>query len=108
MAEENLLRLNLAYESSAWQLASQVRSYVAAVMSSTGDNVSDELLAWRDWALQTAEEIDPVLRRLEGKLTSYASRDEVQPPTSHAFNSPPVQLKSGSDYWMRQAIFRKR
>lgn len=108
LAEENLLRLNLAYESSAWQLASQVRSYVAAVMSSTGDNVSDELLAWRDWALQTAEEIDPVLRRLDGRPTSYASRDEAQPPTSHVFNSSPVQLKSGSDYWMRQAIFRKR
>lgn len=108
LADENLLRLNLAHESSAWQLASQVRSYVAAVMSSTGDNVSDELLAWRDWALQTAEEIDPVLRRIDGAPTSYASRDEVQPPPSHVFNSPPAQLKSGSDYWMRQAIFRKR
>jgi len=108
LAEENLLRLNLAYESSAWQLASQVRSYVAAVMSSTGDSVSDELLSWRDWALQTAEEIDPVLRRIDGTPTSYASRDEVQLPASHSFNSSPAQLKSSSDYWIRQAIFRKR
>lgn len=107
LAEENLLRLDLAYESSAWQLASQVRSYVAAVMGSTGDNVPAELLAWRDWALQTAEEIDPVCRRLDGMPTSYASRDEAQPPAYHSFNGSPVQLKSGSDYWIRQAIFRK-
>lgn len=108
LAEENLLRLNLAYESSAWHLASQVRSYVAAVMSTTGDKVSDELLAWRDWALQTAEEIDPVLRRLDGKPSSYASKDEVQPPISINFNQFSTQMKGGVDYWLKQAIFKKQ
>jgi hypothetical protein len=108
LAAENLRRLNLAYESSAWQLASQVRSYVAAVISSSGDSASGELLAWRDWALKTAEEIDPVLRRIDGKQISYASKDEANTPALNMFDQSPSQIKSGPDYWMRQAIFNER
>lgn len=108
VAEENLRRLNLAYESSAWQLASQIRNYVAAVMGSTGETVSEELNAWGDWALQTANDVDPTYHRRQCQPISYARQEEVEPTVPYTFNQFPTPLKSSSDFWVKRAIFKRR
>ena len=77
-------------------------------MNNSGGSVTSELLGWRDWALETANDVDPVARRRQSTPIGYAEKDDAMPPKSYMPNQSPTHLKSGPDYWLKQAIFKRR
>lgn len=63
MKEENDRKAALAAKANDWKKARDIREYVAAVTSVFKESLaidSDKLMAWKDWALAYADELDPI------------------------------------------------
>jgi hypothetical protein len=61
--EEAQRRERLSKQLQAWRMARDIRELVAAMQAALaegGDDTTDELRAWLEWALSYAERIDPV------------------------------------------------
>ncbi|USE81131.1 hypothetical protein NDR89_15535 [Cupriavidus gilardii] len=68
---------DLVHESCAWQRANAIRQYADAVlMSSPNDK---RVIAWATWAMNTADSLDPLLRRLQ-QIEAGAAPAEVELP----------------------------
>ncbi|WP_141710679.1 hypothetical protein [Paraburkholderia nodosa] len=64
--EENNRRQALILEAKKWRHAELIRAYLALLDSGLGRAAepSDEYVAWREWALGVADDLDPTYHRM--------------------------------------------
>jgi hypothetical protein len=63
-AEEDGRRKVLVEESSAWQVAQNIRAYSAHVRNASGGMATTDVTNWHEWANALADLMDPTMQRI--------------------------------------------